>query len=182
MLCVMSRRPGFKFSILAGWVWFLLDSWQLATELRTAVQSKTVTYLGIFAALEEWGHADQAYIVVPHDRILIVITRYLKDVLEHCMEIVSIESWTDGNAVGGQLQQVLTFKTLTTCFLVEVLLATVVRYVATILLDLSPRVYLVPLDLPERALVQALKRRKVYRALGLGLDEASGVLDHPGVF
>lgn len=79
------------------------------------------------------------------------------------------------------LQQVLTFKTLTARFVVEILLATVVRNVSTVLLYLSPGVDLVPPDLPEGMIVQALKRRKVDDALGLGLDEASRILHHFGL-
>lgn len=79
------------------------------------------------------------------------------------------------------LQQVLTFKTLTARLVVEILLATVVRNVSTVLLYLSPWVDLVPPDLPEGMIVQALKRRKVDDAFGLGLDEPSRILHHFGL-
>lgn len=49
-------------------------------------------YLGVFAALEEGGHADQADVVIPHDRVLGLITGDLEDVLEYYNKIVSAES------------------------------------------------------------------------------------------
>lgn len=79
------------------------------------------------------------------------------------------------------LQQVLTFKTLSARLIVEIFLATVVRNVSAILLYFSPWVDLVPSDVPERMIVQALKRRKVDDALGLGPDEASRILHHFGL-
>lgn len=101
------------------------------------------------------------------------------------MKIISIESWRDGIFPGGSQQQQrrkLTFETLTTRFLVEVLLAAVVGYVSTIFLNLSQRVDLVPLDFEQRTLVQALERWEVHHALRLGLDEAARVFDHLGLF
>lgn len=93
MLWVISRRPGFKFNILAGWVCILISIIGFCGNvLHAEGQFEEPSYLGIFAAFEERGHADQADIVVPHDGILVVVTWDLEDVLEHCMTTVSIES------------------------------------------------------------------------------------------
>lgn len=84
--------------------------------------------------------------------------------------------------MGVSLQRGLTFEALTACLIVEVFFATIVRYVSTILLDLSPWINLVPSDLSEAMLVKALEGREVDGALGLGLDEAPSIFDHLGVF
>ena len=42
------------------------------------------TDLGILAAFEEGSNADQANVVVPHDSIFLLFTRYLEGILKDC--------------------------------------------------------------------------------------------------
>jgi hypothetical protein len=45
---------------------------------------KVLSYLGIFAAFEKWGHTDEADIIVPHDGVLGVVPRNSEDILKDC--------------------------------------------------------------------------------------------------
>lgn len=92
MLCVISRRPGFIFSIFAGIVYILLSKQLCHIGAPGEMGRSKEPYLGVFAALEEGGHADQADVVIPHDRVLGLITGDLEDVLEYYNKIVSAES------------------------------------------------------------------------------------------
>lgn len=42
------------------------------------------TDLGILAAFEEGSNTDQANVVVPHDGIFLLFTRYLEGILKDC--------------------------------------------------------------------------------------------------
>jgi hypothetical protein len=77
MLWVISLRPGFRLSILAGVVW------NMSVLLEQTFSIVDSTCLGVFATLEERSHADEADVVIPHDCVLGVITGKLEDVLKY---------------------------------------------------------------------------------------------------
>ena len=83
MLWVMSLSPGFMLSIFAGVVCTLLTP--LTAGPRDIVKMEGIgTYLGILATLKERGHPNEPDIVVPHDRIIRVVSWDLEGVLEYC--------------------------------------------------------------------------------------------------
>ena len=76
ILWVISFNPGFIFSILAGVV--------CEGQVDAVPTGACTTDLGVFATLEEGGHANEANIVVPHDSILCLVARDSENVLKDC--------------------------------------------------------------------------------------------------
>lgn len=77
----------------------------------------------------------------------------------------------------------LTFKTLTSCLVKEILLATVIRYVTTEFLDPTKHIDLVVFNLSEQSLTQVFKRWVVDSAFRPRLDKTNGtIFGHFGLF
>lgn len=109
--------------------------------------------LGVFAAFEEWGDANEADIIIPHHDVILLVSRNFKSVLED-------------------------FETLSTCLLQEAFLLAVIRNMAGVFLDLAKGMNLEFFDLAYGLLIQTLKWREIDLSLDLTLDKNSAVLSH----
>lgn len=109
-----------------------------------------MNYLSVAAAFEEWSHSDKADIVIPHYNVLGIMSWVFEDIAKHCK--VEISSYRNQDAHG-----LVTFETLASRLLKEVLFATVVRDMLAGLKDASKRVDLEVFNLSQGDLVKGLK-------------------------
>lgn len=106
-------------------------------------------YLAILATLEKGRHPNEADVVIPHHRILGVVSGDLELVLEHCI-------WSALVRLRKPLTASPTFETLTPSLFVEIFFATIVRDMRAALPDTTKRCYLKSHNLPHRSLVNVL--------------------------
>lgn len=83
MLCVISFRPGFNPSIFAGVVY---NQYNRSAPISTKELEMELSYLGILATLEERGDANKSNIIIPHNGIVLVITRKPENILKDCVK------------------------------------------------------------------------------------------------
>lgn len=90
ILWVMSLSPGLRLNILAGTVCGQDVRFQASFFPSGRLgKCKDGDYLAIFAALEKGRHADEAYVVIPHDGVVGVAARDPEVVFEDLMNLVS---------------------------------------------------------------------------------------------
>ena len=89
------------FSILAGVVW-------RPSAKGFEVISVVDMYLGILAALEKWSDANESNIIIPHNSVILVISRNFEYVLEDC------KSESARIVIRSTCMHFCTFKTFTT--------------------------------------------------------------------